>query len=560
MSTDTPDVHGAHPRLTDEQVELLAPSGERRPTAAGEVLFREGEPHQEFLVVLSGLVDVVHDFGLPEEALVATHGPGRFLGELGLLEGLRAFYTAVVREAGEVLAVSVDHLREVIANDPALGDQVLRAYLGRRTRLIGIGAGFRILGSHHSPQTGRLREFAARNRLPHRLVDLESDDEAEALLRRLGITPQDTPVVIWDGRQVLRDPDTADLARLVGLPTPSGSASVHDLLVVGSGPAGLAAAVYGASDGYSTALIDAVATGGQAARTSRIENYLGFPSGISGGELIERAVLQAHKFDADILVPAEAQALRCEGDHYTAALADGTNAAGRTVVLTTGVRYRRLVVPGSEHFEGSSIHYAATAHEARMCGQEPVAVVGGGNSAGQAAVFLADNGSRVHIVAIDDSLEQNMSRYLIDQIKQRPGIEVHLKQEVAEVTGDDRIRQVRVRDLRTRHGSDLEVRALFVFIGAHPCTDWLGKTLVLDDHGFIVTGSEPGDTADQGPWQQLEREPLPLETNWPGIFAAGDVRSGSVKRVASAVGEGAMSVRLAHEHLARTPTRATSTP
>jgi thioredoxin reductase (NADPH) len=343
------------------------------------------------------------------------------------------------------------------------------------------------------------------------------------------------------------------------MPASPGDAAVHDLLVVGAGPAGLAAAVYGAADGYSTALIDAVATGGQAARTSRIENYLGFPSGISGGELIERAVLQAHKFDADIQVPAEAEALQRDGDHYTVALADGHHAAGRTVVLTTGVRYRQLVIPGSEHFEGICIHYAATALEARMCGQDPVAVVGGGNSAGQAAVFLADAGSRVHIVAIDDSLERNMSRYLIDQIEQRPSIEVHLEQEVVEVSGEATIRQARIRDLRTRHESDLEVRALFVFIGARPCTDWLGKTLVLDDRGFVVTGSEPDETRHEGPWQQLEREPLPLETSWPGVLAAGDVRSGSVKRVASAVGEGAMSVRLAHEHLARIPARAMST-
>ena len=559
MSTETPDLHGAYPRLTDEQIDRLAPLGERRPVVKGQVLFREGDVHEEFLVVLSGLVDVFHDFGLPEERLIASHGPGRFLGELGLLEGQRAFLTAVAREAGEVLALSVDRLREMVASDPVLGDLILRAYLGRRTRLIGMGAGFRILGSCYSPRTRRLCEFAARNRLPYRWVDVEADAEAEALLHRFGITPDETPVVIWNERHVLRNPDTAELARLIGLPTPRGDTSVHDLLVIGAGPAGLAAAVYGASDGYSTALVDAVATGGQAARTSRIENYLGFPSGISGGELIERAVLQAHKFDADIQVPAEAEALRRDGDHYTVALADGTDAAGHTVVLTTGVRYRRLVVPGSEHFEGSGIHYAATALEASMCGHDPVAVVGGGNSAGQAAVFLADNGSRVHIVAIDDSLERNMSRYLIDQIEQRPDIEVHLEQEVVEVAGEDVLRQVRVRDLRTRHGSDLEVRALFVFIGARPCTEWLGKTLVLDDRGFVVTGSESGETRYEGPWKQLEREPLPLETNWPGVLAAGDVRSGSVKRVASAVGEGAMAVRLAHEHLARIPTRAMST-
>ncbi|MEV6653151.1 FAD-dependent oxidoreductase [Streptomyces sp. NPDC051219] len=548
---ESPDRHGAYPRLAPEQIESLAQYGERRPTEAGEVLFREGEPFEEFLVILSGMVEVIHDYGGLDPRTVAVHGPGRFLGELGLLEGQAAFYTAVVREPGEVLAIPVEQQRALVASDPVLGDLVLRAYLGRRSLLIGLGAGFRILGSCYSPDTLRLREFAARNRLPHRWIDLEKDREAEALLRRFGIRPDETPVVIWRGQQVLRNPSTAELARLVGLPTPAPDATECDLLVVGAGPAGLAAAVYGASDGLATVTVDAIATGGQAGTSSRIENYLGFPSGISGGELIERSVLQARKFGARITVPAEAAGLEQRDGHYAVTFADGSESEADTIVLASGVRYRKLEVPGIEPLEGSSVYYAATLHEANLCRMDPVAVVGGGNSAGQGALFLAGYAPKVYLILRSGDLGKDMSRYLTDQVERHPKIEVLLHTEVRQVLGDGVLQSLVLEDNFSGDSRELPARALFVFIGARPHTEWLKDMIALDAKGFVLTGADARAVADRQLWAPLGRGPLMLETTLPGVFAAGDVRSGSVKRVASASGEGAIAVRLVHEHQAQ---------
>ncbi|MFE9768208.1 FAD-dependent oxidoreductase [Streptomyces sp. NPDC005808] len=549
---ETPDRYGAYPRLTPEQIGVLARNGEQRPTREGEVLFREGEPFEEFLVVLSGIVEVVHDHGGPEESSVAVHGPGRFLGELGLLEGQAAFNTAIVREAGEVLAVPVERQRALVAQDPVLGDLVLRAYLGRRSLLIGLGAGFRILGSCYSPDTLRLREFAARNRLPHRWVDLERDREAEALLRRFGLRPEETPVVIWKGQHVLRNPSNADLARLIGLPAPTPGLTSCDLLVIGAGPAGLAAAVYGASDGLSTVTVDAMAAGGQAGTSSRIENYLGFPSGLSGAELVERSVLQAHKFGARITVPAEATALTSRDGHYAVTFADGTEMEAEAVVLASGALYRRLDVPGIDRLEGTSVYYAATLHEANLCRMDPVAVVGGGNSAGQGALFLAGHSPQVYLIVRAGDLGKDMSRYLVDQIERHPRVEVLLDTEVRQVEGEGVVLSALVvRNNITGDSRRVEARALFVFIGARPHSEWLGNAVALDARGFVLTGGDARTAADGERWASLGRGPLLLETTLPGVFAVGDVRSGSVKRVASAVGEGAIAVRLVHEHRAQ---------
>ncbi|WP_405551145.1 FAD-dependent oxidoreductase [Streptomyces sp. NBC_01171] len=545
---ETPDRYGAFPRLTPEQLQDLAAHGERRPTTAGEVLYREGEPFREFLVILSGTVEIVEDHGGPEERTVAVHGPGRFLGELGLLEGQAAFETAVVREAGEILAVPVERQRALVARDPVLGDVILRAYLGRRYLLIGLGAGFRILGSCYSQDTLRLREFAARNRLPHRWVDLEKDKEAEALLRRFGIRPEETPVVIWQGERVLRNPSNAELARLIGLPAPAPEAGRCEVMVVGAGPAGLAASVYGASDGLTTVTVDAVASGGQAGTTSRIENYLGFPSGISGGELIERAVLQAHKFGARLMVPAQVSGLTPQDDEYIVTFTDGSQTRAGAVVLASGVRYRRLDVPGIDRLEGTSVYYAATVQEASLCQADPVAVVGGGNSAGQAALFLANHASRVYLLVRGGDLNADMSRYLVDQVERHPKIEVQLHTEVRGVSGEERLESLTVEDNTTGERREVRAVALFVFIGARPRTDWLRSVLALDEKGFVLTGADAQAAADGTRWESLGRGPLLLETTLPGVFAAGDVRSGSVKRVASAAGEGAMAIRLVHEH------------
>jgi thioredoxin reductase (NADPH) len=525
---ETPDLHGAYPRLDPEQIDRLAVYGERLPTRQGQVLFRQGDRHYDFFVVLEGKVAV-----LDGEEVIRVHGPGRFLGELSLLTGQAALIGCVVDEPGVVLRIPVELLRQLVARDPILGDLILRAYFIRRSLLIELGAGLRIIGSRFSPDTRRLRDFAARNRLPHRWIDLEEDREAEKALQRLYVTPAETPVVILNGDQVLRNPSNAELARLIGLPAPAQQEDVADLVIVGAGPAGLAAAVYGASEGVRTVVLDAIATGGQAGTSSRIENYLGFPSGISGAELAERAVIQAEKFGARLGIPAEATGLEVEDGRYAVRIGDGGGVTARTVIIATGARYRRLNVPNLERYEGCGIYYAATEVEALMCERLPVAVVGGGNSAGQAALYLAKHASRVRLFVRGDDLGKSMSRYLIDQIEDSPDIEVHLNTEVRELVGEDTLRAIVVENDKTGERQVFETRNLFVFIGADPCVAWLGGQVDVDEKGFIRTG---GDA-------------LPLETSLPGVFAVGDVRSGSIKRVASAVGEGAMAVRLVHERL-----------
>lgn len=553
---ETPDLTGAHPRLSEDRIRVLDQYGSRRRTHRGEVLVTEGSPEESFLVVLSGRVAVVEGLGTPAERLVRVHGAGRFLGELGLLTGEVAFFSTVVLEPGELLEVPADRLRDVLVRDQAFGDEVLRAYLTRRTLAIGEGLGFRIVGSRYSPDTRRLREFAARNRLPHRFVDVEADVEAEALLRGLGITAAETPVVLWRDR-VLRNPDTAELATLVGRRPDRPTTRLCDLLVVGAGPAGLAAAVYAASEGLETQILDAVATGGQAARSSRIENYLGFPAGISGAELAERAEVQARKFGATATVPADAVTLDVSGPHTTVRLADGDAIPTRTLVVATGARYRRLPVPRLEEFEQTSVYYAATLVEAQLCVDDPVVVVGGGNSAGQATLFLADHARSVRLVAREHSLDEYMSRYLADRIQRDPRIEVRLHSEVRGLEGEDgRLEAVVVEDTTSGERAELPARELMVFIGASPCTGWLAGAVALDDGGYVRTGralAHPDD--DGGDGGATESTPTTLETDVPGVFAAGDVRSGSIKRVASAVGEGAMAVRLAHEYLSRVTSR-----
>jgi len=546
---ETPDRDGAFPRLTDEQLAVFESCGELRPVKAGDLLYREGEPTDTFFIVLSALVAIVEGHGA-DERVVRVHGPRRFLGELGLLEGQVAFLTAVVLEPGEVLAVPVPELTAALTRDLELGDLILRAYLNRRSLMLGQGAGLRIVGSQYSPDTRRLLAFSARNRLPHRWIDLEKDGKSEALLHRLGVTAAQTPVVLLGGHKVLRNPTNAQLAELVGLRPTTPRPARYDLLVVGAGPAGLAAAVYGSSEGLSTGVLDAVATGGQAATSSRIENYLGFPAGISGSQLAERAVIQASRFGARISVPAAAVGLEPrDDDHYAIRLDDGGELTARTVVVATGAQYRRLDVPGSRKLEGLGIHYAATAWEAQMCRAAPVAVVGGGNSAGQAAVFLAAQAQRVLLVVRGGDLAADMSRYLVDRIEDDPRIEVLLHHEVREVHGAKEIESVVVEDERTGERRTVPVKALFVFIGAQPCTAWLNGAVALDEAGAVLTGRDAAPSVDAEHWRHLARRPLMLETNRPGIFAVGDVRSNSIKRVASAVGEGAMSVRLVHEYL-----------
>jgi thioredoxin reductase (NADPH) len=515
---------------------MLASRGSTRPTSEGEILFREGDPSCDFFVILDGLVAIVEG---DDDEVISVHGRHRFLGELNVLTGQPVFVTAVVQAPGEVLVVPADRLKDIVTGDPALGDIILRAYLIRRSILIGAGTGLRILGSRYSSSTRRLRDLAARNRIPHRFVDLEEHAEADDLLKELGVPPEETPIVLWRG-QVLRNPSSAELAGVIGLPARPPATAICDLLVVGAGPGGLAASVYGASEGLSTVTLEAVATGGQAATSSRIENYLGFPSGISGGDLAELALIQAQKFGAHVTVPAEASSLENHDGYYVVRLAEGEAVSTRALIVASGVRYRKLPVPGLDELEGSSVYYAATLMEAQLCAGTPVVVVGGGNSAGQAVIFLADHVGSITLIVRERDLSENMSAYLADRIERDPRVQVLLDTEVGELVGEKNLEAVVAENNTTGERRTVEAKALFVFIGAEPHASWLGDQIQLDDGGYVLTGSRV--------WSESSgHDPLFLETSLPGVFAAGDIRSGSIKRVASAVGEGAMAVRLVHE-------------
>lgn len=554
--TETADLYGAYPRLSETQLAALEDQGTRRAVQPGEVLVRAGDPYCDFMVVLSGKVAVIEGADIEgadsDGRVIAVHGPGRFLGEIGMLTGQALLMSAVVREAGEVLDVPIDGLRDVVSGDPALGDLILRACLIRRSLHVMLGVGLRIVGSRHSPDARRLREFAARNRLPHRWLDLEEDRDADRLVEELGIIPAELPVVIWRGTQVLRNPSNEELAQLIGLrQQPASSHPGCDLLVVGAGPAGLAAAVSGASEGLTTIVLDAVATGGQAGTSSRIENYLGFPAGISGAELTDRAVIQAKKFGAVLTVPARAAKLELDAGHHLLGLESGEPLRARSVLIATGVQYRRLDVPGMDRLEPVSVYYAATEMEANQCQRDAVVVVGGGNSAGQATVFLSQYASRVILVVRNDHLDTDMSRYLADRIAGLSRVDVRLHSEVAELKGDQTLEAVVVQDRHSKERQIVPARSLFVFIGSEPRTQWLPEDVARDDHGFVLTGEAAEAAHPRGADTPGAARPvLLLETTRRGVFACGDVRSGSVKRVAAAVGDGSLSVRLIHEHLA----------
>ncbi|MCW2541945.1 MAG: Thioredoxin-disulfide reductase [Frankiales bacterium] len=543
-------MHGAYPRLDPAQLSTLLADGQRRPTTAGEVLIQAGQRSDTFYVLLGGQAVVLQPHTGGEDEIIRVHGPGRFLGELSILTGQIEFVTTRIQLPGEVLAIPAEQLPRVVLHNPNLGDLILRAYLTRRALLIDAGVGLRIIGSRFSPDSQRLRDFASRNRIPHRFLDLEQDQAAEEVLRQLQVTASETPVVLCGEAQVLRNPTNARLADALGLRAMSGTPELVDLVVVGAGPSGLAAAVYAASEGLSTIVLDAVATGGQAATSSRIENYLGFPAGISGAELAERAAIQANKFGARILIPGQAVALSEDDGHYVVHLDGGDAVAARSVIIATGARYRKLALERLGEFEMTSVYYAATRFEAQRCGSDPIAVVGGGNSAGQAALFLASQ-APVYLIVRGPDLARDMSRYLIDQIQATEAIVVLTDTEIIELIGDRVLDAVVIRNSRTRERRKLSVKALFVFIGAVPCTSWLATTVALDPDGFVLTGDAvahagQAEHAEHAASQETGFIPLPLETSRPGVFAVGDVRSDSIKRVASAVGEGAMAVRLVH--------------
>ena len=543
-----------YPVLREDQIDVLSRYGETRETKAGQVLFRAGDASNDFFVVLEGEVEVIDDFA-DEVRSLGVFRASNFLGDLHMLTGQGVPLSAVVREGGELLAIPREQLKKVVTEESDLSDIILKTFLVRRSYLMRTGVGLRIVGSRHSSDATRLREFAARNRLPHVWIELEEDPEAEALLERFGVKLSDTPLTIWQGKVVLKNPTNAELARAIGLKVDVPWERAYGLIVVGAGPAGLGASVYGASEGLSTLALESVALGGQAGTSSRIENYLGFPAGLSGFELASRALAQADKFGARTAVPEEAVSLKKEDGHYRIELSGGGHVLARSVMAATGARYRRLDVPRLESFEGVSVHYAATEAEVQRCEGEEAVVVGGGNSAGQAAVYLAGRTSRVYLLIRGGELAKGMSRYLVDQVMDAENIELLRNTEVRELLGEDRLEGVVVEDNRSGARRTLGARGLFVFIGAKANTGWLQGAVELDKRGFVLTGREldlDGSALEEGAWRGLSREPYRLETSMPGVFAAGDVRSGSIKRVASAVGEGAMAVSLVHQYLADT--------
>jgi thioredoxin reductase (NADPH) len=555
VNADGPGITGsfmadeaAFPTLDASAIAVLDTVGDRRTMEVGEYLYRAGDDVYDFFVLLSGTVDIVVGERDHDEQLITQHGAGRFLGELNLLTGQRVYVSARASAAGEVLRVPADAIRKVIATNARLGDLILTAFMARREGLLsGASSSIRLFGSHFRPETHALREFLTRSRIPHQWLDPEQDGSIEQALARLDVEPGDLPAVIVSGT-LLRRATPGTVSEYLGLTVDRLPERCFDLVIVGGGPAGLAAAVYGASEGLRSLAVDTIAPGGQAGTSSRIENYLGFPTGVTGAELAQRALVQAEKFGAHLRSPCAGTSLMERAGHLVVGLADGTEVAGRAVIAASGAHYRRLPIDGLEMFEGHGVYYAATEMEARACGTAPVVVVGGGNSAGQAAMFLADNGNHVTVVVRKPELGANMSRYLVDRIEADPRIEVRALSTVTALGGDPSLRTVQVSG--PAGDAVLPCVGLFSFIGADPATGWLSDCAALDERGFVLTDRSLAPMHLDERWQLLDRQPLPFETSHPGLFAAGDVRSGSTKRVAAAVGEGSAAVRSVHEYLA----------
>jgi thioredoxin reductase (NADPH) len=546
----SPEEDRAFPVLSAAQLAEMAPFGSEQRIAAGELLFEAGEASYQLFAVLDGEVEIVRRDDA-NAVVIATYGPGGFVGELNLLTGQRRFLTARVTRPGRVLVIEQAEFRRLMSLRPVLAETIFGALVARREILrSGEGAqAIRIIGSRYSPEAMSLRAFADHSRLAHVWIDVEDAEDSDALLQSMGLRAQDTPVVITP-TEVLRRASPATFAERLGLafrPTPG---YIFDLIVVGSGPAGLAAAVYGASEGLSTVCLDAVAIGGQAGASSRIENFIGFPNGVSGGDLAARAAVQAMRLGARLNAPSEVVGLHAEVGFHAVALSDESEIPARAVIVASGARYQRLAVEDLGRFEGAGVYYAATDLEARVCDGTPVLVVGGGNSAGQAAIYLGQHNCRVTIAIRRGDLTQSMSQYLIERIEADPKIDLVTRVEVHALDGQEHLEQATLRNTETGELQTVPCTGLFCFIGARPATGWLGDSVLLDRDGFVLT-----DRQLPGPPIAGTSGALPFETSVPGIFAAGDVRHGSMKRVAAAVGEGSSAVRSVHERLATEATR-----
>jgi thioredoxin reductase (NADPH) len=542
------DLHAAaFPRLDEVQLAALegCPLSKLEHHGDGEKLFEAGQCDCNVYVVKTGAVEILDDAG-DEPTVVATLGPGEFTGEVAQLTGGPAIFSGVARAECDVFEVSNDALREILNVHPNLGDLIVRAFMARRHLLHDMGdfTGLRVIGSRYSKDTLRVREFLAKNLVPFTWMDLEDEPEVKQFLEQARLTEADTPAVTWGNKLLLRNPSNEELAEALALRRGL-EHTVYDLAVVGAGPAGLAAAVYGASEGLKTVVLERDAPGGQAGRSMRIENFLGFPTGITGRELAENAVVQANRFGAQLPVATPVTGLSFDNEYAVLHLDNGETVSAKCLLIATGADYRRLDVDGCERFEGLGVYYAATPVEARLCKGSDVVVVGGGNSAGQATVFLSEQVRKVYLVVRGGDLYESMSSYLAKRIEGIPNIEVLLNTQVRRMAGDRSLREVEVVNNQTGEPRTFETPALFSFIGATPRTDWLPPEIEKDEKGFVRTG---GSLASSEAWT-ARRQPDLLETARPGVFAAGDVRSGSAKRVASAVGEGAMVVMFVHAYL-----------
>jgi thioredoxin reductase (NADPH) len=541
----------AFPILGSAHLEALANRGRRRTVHSGDVLFAAGDRDFCFYVVVEGAVAIV-DNSSESERLVRMHLPGEFTGDVDMLSGRRALITARAEQDGSLIELDTGELRRAVDEIPELGETIVKAFLMRRSLLISEGfEGVKILGSRFSPDAHRLRDFATRNGIPFHFIDLDSDEQADAILRQLGISAAETPIVIGRHGEYHKNPSIGAFAACAGLTYSLDADHIYDLVVVGAGPAGLAASVYGASEGLDVLTLEALAAGGQAGTSARIENYLGFPAGISGKELTQNALIQAQRFGARITVPCQVRSLGIDGGERVVTLVDGTRIRTRCVLVASGVKYRGIGVVREEEFNGAGIYFAATEMEARLCKGEEVVVVGAGNSAGQAIVHLSRQARHVHVLVRGNDLGASMSRYLVDQVQGIENVTVSLGSKVTQLEGNGHLRSLRYS---APDGTEqrIDTSSLFLFIGAEANTDWLRGCVALDKNGFVLTGTSlPQETADAERWHTAGRRPFLLETSLPGVFAAGDVRSGSVKRCASAVGEGSMSVSFVHACIAR---------
>ena len=536
------------PKLTPAQIDRIAAHGRIRSVQPGEVLIEQGDTSVPFFVVITGEVEIVRPFGA-YETLVTVHGYGEFTGDVHMLSGRRFLVRARATKTGKVIELDHQQLLGLLQTDAELSDILMRAFILRRVELIAAGVGDIILiGSTHSASTLRIKEFLMRNGHPYSYIDLERDPDVQNMLDSFRISASEIPVLICRGQLVLRNPGNQQIADCLGFNESIDQTQVRDLVVIGAGPSGLAAAVYGASEGLDVMVLETSSPGGQAGSSSRIENYLGFPTGITGQELAARAYLQAQKFGAHMLI-SKAARLICDSKPYVLELENGARISTRTVVIATGAQYRKLPSENLSRFEGAGVYYGATFVEAQLCGGEEVIVVGGGNSAGQAAVFLAQTAKRVYMLVRSSGLAATMSRYLIRRIENSPTITLLPQTEIVDVEGGNHLESVSWRNNQTGLTEKHQISHIFVMTGADPNTRWLNGCIALDDKGFIKTGQDisPENLSAAG-WP-LTRPPYLLETSLPGVFAVGDVRGGSIKRVASAVGEGSIAISFVHKVL-----------